>query len=165
MTTSWIAADLDGTLAMYDGWRGAGHIGPPVPAMVARVQAWLAAGQQVRIFTARVSGAADIIEVERAAIEAWCAEHNIGQILPITSETDYLCRALYDDRAVAVEANTGRLLSPEIPTPSAACAMCGEPEVRTRTPTADGRSHVVATRCGCGVFTYREDLAAKVCAP
>jgi len=36
----WIGVDLDGTLAVYDGWRGPEHIGPPVPAMVERVKRW-----------------------------------------------------------------------------------------------------------------------------
>lgn len=30
----WIAVDLDGTLAEYDGWKGSAHIGNPVPKMV-----------------------------------------------------------------------------------------------------------------------------------
>lgn len=51
----WIGVDLDGTLAHYDGWKGADHIGAPVPAMVERVKAWLANGREVRIFTARIS--------------------------------------------------------------------------------------------------------------
>lgn len=29
--TGWIGVDLDGTLAIYDVWRGANHIGEPVP--------------------------------------------------------------------------------------------------------------------------------------
>ena len=35
----WIGVDLDGTLAMYDQWAGAGHIGEPIPLMVERVKA------------------------------------------------------------------------------------------------------------------------------
>ena len=34
----WIGVDLDGTLAMYDGWVGVSHIGEPVPAMLQRVR-------------------------------------------------------------------------------------------------------------------------------
>jgi hypothetical protein len=49
----WIGVDLDGTLAHYDGWKGADHIGAPIPAMVERVKGWLAEGKTVKIFTAR----------------------------------------------------------------------------------------------------------------
>lgn len=47
---------MDGTLAVYDEWRGAHHIGEPIPLMVARVKDWLAAGKVVKIFTARMHG-------------------------------------------------------------------------------------------------------------
>jgi hypothetical protein len=104
----WRGVDLDGTLAMYDEWRGPTHIGAPVPAMVARVQAWLAAGEDVRIVTARAS-AED--PTERALvvtmIEAWSHVH-VGTILPITDRKDFGMRELWDDRAVQVERNTGR---------------------------------------------------------
>jgi hypothetical protein len=51
----WIGTDFDGTLCTYDGWRGELIFGQPVPAHVERVRAWLAAGQEVRIVTARVN--------------------------------------------------------------------------------------------------------------
>lgn len=102
----WIGVDLDGTLAFYDRWRGERHIGAPVPAMLARVKAWLAAGMEVRIFTARVSGHhAEAREVEEA-IKAWCREH-VGQALPVTCTKDYQMVELWDDRAVQVRKNTG----------------------------------------------------------
>ncbi len=105
--SGWIGVDLDGTLAEYDRWRGPTHIGPPVQAMRVRVLRWLAEGRDVRIFTARV-GAADgeRAEVVRA-IERWCVK-NVGRKLPITATKDYGMVELWDDRAVQVEANTGR---------------------------------------------------------
>ena len=52
----WVGVDLDGTLAVYDHWRGEDHIGDPVPVMVERVKAILKAGKyDVLIFTARAS--------------------------------------------------------------------------------------------------------------
>jgi hypothetical protein len=51
--SAWIGVDLDGTLAMYNGWVDETHIGEPVPAMALRVRAWLAKGHTVKIFTAR----------------------------------------------------------------------------------------------------------------
>lgn len=109
-----IGVDLDGTLAHYDGWKGAEHIGDPVPAMLDRVKQWILDGREVRIFTARVSddgGAQRIDEAERAfiAIRRWCLEH-VGQEIQITCVKDYAMIELYDDRAVQVEANTGRLI-------------------------------------------------------
>lgn len=108
----WIAVDLDGTLAHYDGWRGALHIGAPIGPMVERVKGWLAAGQDVRIFTARVytdgspTRDAEVAEVV-AAIEDWCRVH-LGVALPITNVKDFMMAELWDDRAVQVEQNTGR---------------------------------------------------------
>lgn len=110
---SWVGVDFDGTLAIYDRWRGPGHVGKPIPAMIARVQEWLKQGKRVKVFTARVAKNHPQHEIDEAtdAISKFCAEH-IGQILPITSEKDQHMIVLYDDRCVAVEKNTGKLLSP-----------------------------------------------------
>lgn len=110
--TGWIGVDLDGTLAEYHGWRGIEHIGTPIPAMVARVQAWLLAGREVRIFTARC------VEPEAVPhIEAWCLEH-VGQVLPVTNVKDYGMVALYDDRAYHVLPNTGAVIEPAFTVPA-----------------------------------------------
>jgi hypothetical protein len=108
---SWVGVDLDGTLAEYDGWQGEEHIGAPIPAMLARVKGWLKDGHPkygrigVKIFTARV---ADPRRTNvRDVIEAWCLEH-VGQVLEVTNVKDYGMVELWDDRAVQVEANTGR---------------------------------------------------------
>lgn len=106
----WIGVDLDGTLAVYDEWRGADHIGAPIPAMVERVKQWLAEGKEVRIFTARVCNRQRHLERVLAAIYAWCKEH-IGCWLPVTNVKDFDMIELWDDRAHRVERNTGRLLS------------------------------------------------------
>lgn len=112
MSNGWIAVDLDGTLAYYDEWRGPTHIGAPVPAMVARVKRWLREGKDVRIFTARVCTNRPLEEVLAAtrAIESWCLWH-IGRKLRVTCTKDYGMVALYDDRCVQVEKNTGRLVA------------------------------------------------------
>ena len=101
-SNGWIAVDLDGTLAHYEGWKG-GSIGAPVPLMVERVRRWIAAGEDVRIFTARVSSGEPGV---REAIRAWCLEH-IGAVLPITNIKDFAMKQLWDDRAVQVIPNTG----------------------------------------------------------
>lgn len=107
MSQGWIGVDLDATLAHYDEWRGETHIGAPIPRMIARVKAWIASGQEVRIFTARVWRAPgrDVDHVV-AAIQEWCIE-NIGCALAVTCEKDYRMIELWDDRAVQVVPNTG----------------------------------------------------------
>lgn len=116
----WIGVDFDGTLAVYDGWKGPYDLGPPIPAMVKRVRAWLTAGRDVRIFTARVTDLPtnadgsehDLVKV-RAGLEAWCLEH-LGRILPITNVKDWHLMELWDDRAVQVRPNTGITLADEL---------------------------------------------------
>ncbi len=110
-SSGWIGVDLDGTLAHYDGWRGAGHIGEPVPQMLARVRRWLDEGRDVRIFTARVSHdgtRARMIESQHAMIRIidWCEQH-LGRALPVTCSKDYGMVELWDDRAVQVRSNWG----------------------------------------------------------
>lgn len=104
----WIGVDLDGTLAVYDGWKGVDHIGEPVAKMVDRVKAWLSAGRDVRIFTARVCPNQDgrKLELARYWIENWCLNH-LGRKLPVTHEKDFGMVELWDDRCVQVIENTG----------------------------------------------------------
>jgi hypothetical protein len=108
----WIGVDLDGTLAEYHGWDN-GKIGAPIPAMVVRVKAWLSAGREVRIVTARVAAGAGRtypqIAYEHNRIMDWCQEH-IGRGMPITASKDFMMLELWDDRVVHVEKNTGRIL-------------------------------------------------------
>lgn len=102
----WIGVDLDGTLARLDEWQGETHIGPPIPRMVERVKRMLAAGEDVRIVTARAYiPSSNVI----SAIQKWCLTH-IGVVLPITASKNYWMKCLYDDRVVQVEFNTGRLI-------------------------------------------------------
>ena len=104
VTEGWIGVDLDGTLAMYDGWHGIEHIGEPILPMVRRVKEWLEGGIEVRIMTARVSG--KDVEFSRFYVMQWC--HNVfGKPLRVTNEKDYQMMALWDDRCRQVEFNTG----------------------------------------------------------
>jgi hypothetical protein len=108
----WIGVDFDGTLAVYESWDLHGDTpGAPIAPMVDRVKVWLASGADVRIFTARVSGEAQRAHQE-TIIRAWSREH-IGRELPIVFAKDYSMLVLYDDRAVQVEKNTGRILGVE----------------------------------------------------
>lgn len=102
----WIGVDLDGTLAHYDGWKGIEHVGEPIPRMVERVKAYLDAGYQVKIFTARVCRP----EPERSqvirAIHLWLTFNGLPE-LEVTNVKDFGMIRLYDDRAVQVIENTG----------------------------------------------------------
>jgi hypothetical protein len=128
MTSGWIGVDLDGTLAYYDQWRGALHIGEPIPAMLERVRRWLDEGKDVRIFTARVNregiaaamaspegvaaAAREVTAVEEC-IRQWCEKH-VGRALPVTCCKDYGMIELWDDRCIQVIPNTGRTIADEI---------------------------------------------------
>lgn len=128
----WIGVDLDGTLAMYDGYKGLDVIGEPIPRMVERVKAWLAEGRCVRIMTARVAQSvyrqrnADVFQTI-LAIQAWCEQH-IGQRLEVTCIKDYQMVELWDDRAVQVVPNTGIALydqlADERDKPRCCCGEC-----------------------------------------
>jgi len=116
-SNGWIGVDLDGTLAHYEGEQGVHHIGVPIPLMVGRVRKWLAEGKEVRIMTARVSGADstdDVVrrdaEKARTCIKLWCSIV-FGQVLAVTHRKDFKMIELWDDRVVRVELNTGKVMS------------------------------------------------------
>lgn len=99
-----IAVDLDATLAEHHGWKGKDHIGPPVPAMLKRVKDWIAQGKKVIIHTARADRPENIPPIRK-----WLKEH-VGQELTVTNKKLPAISRFYDDRAVQVERNTGRLI-------------------------------------------------------
>ena len=112
----WIGVDLDGTLAIWDIPWSDDHrlIGAPIPAMVQQVKLWLYQGEDVRIFTARMDGyhpkqGPIPARTNRRIIGNWCLKH-LGAVLPITNRKDHWCKAIYDDRAVQVERDTGRII-------------------------------------------------------
>lgn len=115
----WIGVDLDGTLAIYNGWVNEEHIGEPIPKMADRVKEWLSAGIDVRIVTARADGGevaiamgnpegAKFRDVNRITtiIQDWTQEH-FNTRLPVTNKKDYGMIELWDDRAIQVIPNTG----------------------------------------------------------
>lgn len=108
MGVKWRGVDLDGTLAKCTGWKGIGHIGEPIPAMVERIKRWLAAGEVVKIMTARAHD-----EKAIPIIEDYCMEL-FGQILPVTNEKDPDMIELWDDKAIQVEKNTGQPIDPDL---------------------------------------------------
>jgi hypothetical protein len=110
MSKQWVGFDLDGTLAVYDVWRGS-YIGEPIETTCAIVRRLLEIGQTVKIFTARVASvhSPEEIEEQRNAITEWTTQV-FGQPLESTAEKDNWMLEYYDDRAIQVEFNTGRLI-------------------------------------------------------
>lgn len=107
--SGWIGVDLDGTLAHYTGWND-GKIGEPIPLMAERVRKWIVNGEDVRIFTARVGRPGEESEQERKRIQDWTEEH-FGVRLPVTATKDFAMVELWDDRAIRVEMNTGKVIA------------------------------------------------------
>lgn len=103
-TGGWVAVDLDGTLAEYNGFKGAGIIGAPIPKMLERVKRWLSAGVDVRIFTARAHDPESV-----NAIREWCCLY-FGFALLVTATKDHQTIAIYDDRCFQVVPNTGEIV-------------------------------------------------------
>lgn len=115
----WVGVDLDGCLAHYDKWPKDGSIGEPIMPMVEHVRKMLAAGTDVRIFTARVYYGGGVskesgrradpqfVGEQRVKIELWCMRW-LGKVLPITCTKDFQMVQLIDDRAIQIVPNTGR---------------------------------------------------------
>ena len=112
MGQGWVGIDLDGTLALYTGWKGIDKIGEPILPMLELVKGLLAQGIHIKILTARVSSKVpeDQRIKAREAITAWTLEH-LGKKLPITAEKDFAMIECYDDRAITVEYNTGQIMT------------------------------------------------------
>ena len=97
-----IAVDLDGTLAKHlDGEFDKDKIGEPVPEMVKKVKAWLAANKKVVIFTARAASAENVPPIKK-----WLRDHDLPD-LQITNEKTPDMVLFVDDRARAVVRDKG----------------------------------------------------------
>lgn len=97
----WIGFDFDGTLATHHS--GQQELGEPIAPMVELAKQYLAGGYEIRIVTARATHA-----VWLGQIKEWCHKH-LGVMVEVTNQKDWDMLLLYDDRAIAVEPNTGRL--------------------------------------------------------
>ncbi len=104
-TASWIGFDLDGTLAVWKSGQNILTIGKPIPKMVARLKRYIGQGHRVKIFTARADRKEQV-----KLIKTWLKDNGLPD-LEVTNVKDFMMVKLYDDRAVAVEANTGKILS------------------------------------------------------
>ena len=108
----WIGVDLDGTLAIHEsGWLTS--VGTPIQPMMDRVKKLLKKGFRIKIFTARASDPDQI-----PIVQAWCVEQGLiyddGMPLEVTNVKDYSMIQLWDDRAIAIEHGTGKVLGGDI---------------------------------------------------
>ena len=113
MSKDWIGVDLDKTLARYESGDykrfGPLFIGEPIQPMVNLVKEWIAAGEVVKIFTARVGYDPDETKDISAivnAIQDWTEKH-IGYRLEVTNQKTGYTKAIYDDKAFGVLPNEG----------------------------------------------------------
>lgn len=106
----YVAFDLDGTTAQYDGWKGIHHIGDPIPEVVNMIHQFRAQGVRVKFFTARVAceDPEEKAQIEET-IRQWSQEH-IGEPLEATCIKDRFMVRLYDDRARQIIENEGTLV-------------------------------------------------------
>jgi hypothetical protein len=100
-----IAIDLDGTLAHYEKFEGEESIGKIIPVMKKRILDWKKTGKKIVIFTARAGTAKG-----KKATERWLSDNGL-EGLEVTNVKDYTMSHFFDDRAIRVEKNTGKLLN------------------------------------------------------
>ena len=124
----WYGFDLDGTLAVYDKWKGIDHIGEPVKPMVDLIRKMHDEGKVVKILTARIAprkledgtvgesyitvpdGEGGVTRTyAHQFINDWC-HFNLGFIPEIVYQKDHLMLELYDDRVKQVVPNEGLLV-------------------------------------------------------
>lgn len=181
----WYGFDLDGTLAVYDGWKGIDHIGDPVVPMVQLARRMHEAGYRIKVVTARVSPrplpetrpnpyiknhwCVQDPDVQTWALESdwgarefvqeWCYR-NLGFVPGVTHEKDYAMLQLFDDRCVQVEANTGRVLG-RLPDELARFGESGPANVMTLAEAIDHARDVAARRRGlCDACGFNHEQLA-----
>ena len=104
----WLAVDLDGTLAVYDGWKGEDNIGDLVLPIAEGIKQRVNDGWKVAIFTARVSGQPAEAAYAEGIIWRWLDDNCMSQYISgITAVKGKHFIEFWDDRAFAVEKNKG----------------------------------------------------------
>jgi hypothetical protein len=96
-----IAVDLDGTLAIFDGWRGISYIGEPIDSVVERAYQKEKEGYEIVIYTARANDSRSI-----PIIRNWLRNHNLPN-WRITDKKDSSMKEIWDDLAIRVPRNKG----------------------------------------------------------
>lgn len=106
--SSWVGFDFDGTLARRTP--SMHKLGSPIWKMVHLLKQYLEEGCECKIVTARVAPPHTEDErVEQHRLITQWLKFYIGKELPIIYWKDRDMALLYDDRAVGVETDTGRI--------------------------------------------------------
>ena len=112
----WIGFDFDGVLVEHQKGNASNClVGKSILSMCDRVREILREGRRVKIFTSRAATTGWPEEVRMKnlqVIEEW-SRKEFGFALEITAIKDRYLDFFYDDRALAVEKNTGKLVGPE----------------------------------------------------
>lgn len=111
---AWYGFDLDGTIAKYSVWKGPNHIGAPLSPAIDYLKKMLEDGKTCKIFTDRVSSihSPEERKIAEQAIKEWCLQY-VGQELEVTAEKDTSLIEYYDDKAIRVDFNTGKICFPK----------------------------------------------------
>ena len=104
MSKEWIGYDFDKSLA-YQKAHGFLELGRPIAASVMRIKRFIREGRQVKIFSARANNGKKAIE----EIQDWLEDVGLPR-LEVTAKKDHWMEKFYDDRAVQLEPNTGRVI-------------------------------------------------------
>lgn len=114
--------DFDRTLSLYqaaandipDRPLAKLDMGTPIKPIVDTLRSYVAQGKHCQIFTARVAPHPEIPEFdvnERIKdIHAWLEKHDIPK-LEVVHTKDHFTQEIWDDRAIAVQPNEGRIFS------------------------------------------------------
>jgi hypothetical protein len=109
---------LPGSFAEYDPAK----FGEDIPEMIARMKKWMSQGKEVVIFTARVYPSHEAeAEIARDAIQGWSLK-TFGRVLEVTCMKDPYMIQIWDDKAVAVERDTGRVITEGIKNEESDCS-------------------------------------------
>jgi hypothetical protein len=106
--------DLNGTLCFHEKGTpvfnadGEFIIGKPINRMVRRIRRMLSEGLKVKIMSGSVGLGGEKAAVAETAIRKWCKEH-LGRELEVSATITPRCLGLFNDKAIAVIRNTGRL--------------------------------------------------------
>jgi hypothetical protein len=103
----WIGFDFDSTLAMYHDHPE--KLGKPISGVIKIAKSYIKRGITCKVFTARAKDASSA-QIKR--IQDWTQKY-LGKRLAVINEKDPFMIALYDDKAIQVEPNSGKVLGKE----------------------------------------------------
>lgn len=95
-----VCVDFDGVLAEYDGWKGPGNFGDPLPGAIAFLREVNDLGMKVIILTTR----------DPVGVRYWLYQHKIGHLVDRVTREKPPAVAYIDDRNICFRGDFGRTL-------------------------------------------------------